>query len=275
MSEFPAESQNMPHGPPLRIRAMTFNVRFDTARDAPDNTWQRRRPAAAEVVRRCAPDVVGIQEALEHQIRDLNDDLSGYACLGRGRELEGRGEFVPLLYREDRLAVDQWGVFWLSESPDIEGTLGWDADAPRICTWAMLRDAATGRAFFAANTHLDRWGAVAREESAELMLMRMSRFAGSPAVVMGDLNATEDDPPFKIFAGAMLRDSYRDISSVAPAPPTIHHYGERLGGKIDFVLCDPNWRVLAAEIVKDRPAGQWPSDHYPVVADLELIQGAP
>jgi endonuclease/exonuclease/phosphatase family metal-dependent hydrolase len=266
MSGFPVQSQNMP----LRVRAMTFNIRFDTPRDGPDNMWASRRPAAAEVVRRYAPDVVGIQEALEHQIRDLTDDLPAYACLGRGRELKGGGEFVPLLYRQDRFELEQWGVFWLSESPDIEGSLGWDADAPRICTWAVLRDAATSRSFFAANTHLDRWGSVAREESAELLIMRMSRFAGIPALVTGDLNGTEDDPPFKVLAGAMLRDSYRDIDQ-GTAPPTIHHYGERLGGKIDFVLCDPSWRVLGAEVAADRPFDQWPSDHYPVLADLELI----
>ena len=51
----------------------------------------------------------------------------------------------------------------------------------------------------------------------------------------------------------------------------MHHYGERLGGKIDFVLCDPNWRGLKAEVVRDRPFDKWPSDHYPVLAELELI----
>jgi endonuclease/exonuclease/phosphatase family metal-dependent hydrolase len=255
----------------LRVRVMTFNVRFDAPQDAPDHTWDTRREAAAEIVRMHAPDVVGIQEALKHQLRDLQDDLPNYECLGRARELRGGGEFVPLLFLRDRFEVDQWGVFWLSETPDVEGSMGWDADNPRISTWAVLRDRSTSRSFLVINTHLDRWGTLAREASAELLVSRGSRFAGVPLIVAGDLNVTEDDPAFQALQAGLLRDSFRDLHD-GTAPSTIHHYGERFGGKIDFVLCDPNWRVLGAEVVLDKPFGRWPSDHYPVTADLELIE---
>jgi endonuclease/exonuclease/phosphatase family metal-dependent hydrolase len=83
------------------------------------------------------------------------------------------------------------------------------------------------------------------------------------------MNARADDPPLAVFKSGLLRDSYRDVSD--DEGRTMHHYGERLGGKIDYVLCDPNWRVLGADVVTDRPFGTWPSDHYPVRADLELI----
>ena len=208
---------------------------------------------------------------MAHQLDDLRRDLSGYEGLGRARELGGGGEFVPLLFLRNRFDADQWGVFWLSETPDVEGSMGWDADNPRISTWAVLRDRETSRAFLVINTHLDRWGTLAREASAELLVSRASRFAGVPLLVIGDLNVTEDDTTFAALQAGLLRDSYRDLYE-GPAPPTIHHYGERFGGKIDFVLCDPNWRTLGAEIVTDRPLGRWPSDHYPVMADLELIE---
>jgi endonuclease/exonuclease/phosphatase family metal-dependent hydrolase len=253
----------------LRIRVMSFNLRFDAASDAPDHTWERRRASAAQIVRGHGPDVVGVQEALAHQVTDLRTDLPAYALLGRAREPDG--EYVPLLVRRDRFDVDQEGVFWLSEEPDVEASLGWDADAPRICTWAVLRDRATKRAFVVANTHLDRWGELARKASAELMVTRLSRFAGLPVIVTGDMNATIDQPPLEAFTAGMLRDSWIDVDPDS-APPTIHHYGERLGKKIDFVLCDPSWRVLGAEVIADRPFGVWPSDHYPVTADLGLVE---
>jgi endonuclease/exonuclease/phosphatase family metal-dependent hydrolase len=253
----------------MQIRVMTFNVRFDTPRDAP-NTWDARRDAAIDVIRSYAPDVVGLQEPLEHQVRDIDERLDDYRCIGRARELGGGGEYVPLLYRYGRFDAEQSGVFWLSDTPDVEGSVGWDADATRISTWAVLRDHSTSRAFMIVNTHLDRWGQLAREESARVLLARASRFAGMPLVITGDMNAVEGDPPLEVVKAAMMRDSYRDIHD--DAPPTIHHYGQRLGGKIDFVLCDPNWRVLDADVVRDRPAGRWPSDHYPVIADLELVE---
>jgi PhnB protein len=54
-----------------------------------------------------------------------------------------------------------------------------------------------------------------------------------------------------------------------------HHYAEPAGAKIDFVLCDPSWRVLSATIIQDRPFGRWPSDHFPVITDLELLGHPP
>jgi endonuclease/exonuclease/phosphatase family metal-dependent hydrolase len=93
-----------------------------------------------------------------------------------------------------------------------------------------------------------------------------------PLVVTGDMNEALDDPALDVFTSAMLRDSYTDVAD--DAPPTIHHFGERYGRKIDFVLCDPNWKVVDARIVVERPDGQWPSDHFPVIADLELIEDA-
>lgn len=257
---------------PMRIRVMTFNVRFDNPKDGPDNTWDMRREAAIDVILDHAPDVVGAQEAMQHQAEDLKTGLEDYGFFGRSRELNASGEFVPLLWRRDRFDVDQKGVFWLSDTPDVEGSVGWDADAPRIATWLVLRDRATSRAFFVANTHLDRLGVLAREASAELLVGRIAeRFAGLPIVLTGDMNAVDGDRPIEVFNAAMLRDSWRDVRD--DSPPTIHHYGERLGGKIDFVLVDPNWKVLDAKIVRDRPNGRWPSDHYPVAADLELIEG--
>ena len=256
----------------LSVRVMTFNVRFDNPKDGPDNTWEMRRDAAVAVIETHAPDVVGAQEAMQHQADDLRNGLPGYEFFGRSRELSASGEFVPLLWRRDRFEAEQKGVFWLSDTPDVEGSLGWDADAPRIATWAVLKDRGTNnRAFFVANTHLDRWGALAREASAELLVTRIAeRFSGLPIVLMGDMNAVEGDPPIEVFKAAMLRDSWRDTSDTSP--PTIHHFGERLGGKIDFVLVDPNWKALGAEVLHDRPDGHWPSDHYPVIADLELIE---
>jgi endonuclease/exonuclease/phosphatase family metal-dependent hydrolase len=52
----------------------------------------------------------------------------------------------------------------------------------------------------------------------------------------------------------------------------VHDFGcGGFGHKIDFVLADPNWRVLDARVITDKPDDRWPSDHYPVSADLELI----
>ncbi|MGH9167739.1 MAG: endonuclease/exonuclease/phosphatase family protein [Acidimicrobiia bacterium] len=249
---------------------MSFNIRFDTELDAPDHVWRWRKKAAAELIRRHDPHVVGVQEALAHQLGDLLQALPAHRHVGRAREAGGRGEFVPILFDHRRLEVVQTGDFWLSQTPDTEGSLGWDAPNPRICTWAVLRDLTGGRSFLVLNTHLDRWGEQARAESATMLVDKMAEFPTLPCIVTADLNSGEGDRPFSILEAAMLRDSYRDLFE-GPVEGTVHHYTESSGAKIDFVLCDPSWRVLSAAVIQDRPFDRWPSDHFPVMAHLELI----
>jgi endonuclease/exonuclease/phosphatase family metal-dependent hydrolase len=255
----------------VKMRVMTFNVRFDNPDDAPLNTWAKRRDAAINIVRTHRPDVVGMQEAMAHQVEDVRAGLPEYDFFGRPRDLSVHAEYVPLLWSKDRFEAEQEGVFWLSETPDVEASIGWDADNARVATWAVLRAKEERRSFLVVNTHLDRWGELARRAGAELLVARAAeRFAGLPMIVTGDMNEALGDPALNVFTSALLRDSYADVSD--DAPPTIHHYGDRYGRKIDFVLCDPNWKVDGAQIVLDRPGGQWPSDHFPVIADLELIE---
>jgi endonuclease/exonuclease/phosphatase family metal-dependent hydrolase len=130
------------------------------------------------------------------------------------------------------------------------------------------------------NTHLDRRGREARRRGAALIVETIARLPRLPCIVTGDLNAGDRAAPFNILRAASLRDTYRDVFR-GRAPATVHHYDMRRAGlrtrirgrapKIDFVLCDRSWRVASADIVRETPFGCWPSDHYPVAAELELV----
>ena len=178
------------------VRFMTFNIRFDTPIDAPaGNRWADRRMSVIETVRRFDPDVVGFQEALRPQLDDLTEAFPGHEAVGEPREAGELGEYVPLLFRRDRFEADGHGDFWLSLTPETGGSRGWDADNPRHCTWARLRDRALGLRFAAFNTHLDRWGSLARLEASRLIVARVALAPELPAVVMGDFNAEEASEP--------------------------------------------------------------------------------
>jgi endonuclease/exonuclease/phosphatase family metal-dependent hydrolase len=260
----------------MRIRVMTFNIRFDTPQDeASGNRWPARVESVVETVRRCAPDVVGFQEALRSQLSDLTEALPEYRAVGKPREAGDVGEYVPLFFDRDRFAAPGYGDFWLSTTPEVEGSLGWDAPDPRHCTWAELEERASGQRFAVFNTHLDRWGELARLEGARLIVTRTQLAAGLPFLVMGDLNAGEDSEPLEVLRAAGLVDTFRCIHPDATEVGTVHHYRlPALGEKIDFVLSDPSWKVLDADIVREPAAGRLPSDHFPVVADVQLDPGA-
>ncbi|MFN2587553.1 MAG: endonuclease/exonuclease/phosphatase family protein [Actinomycetota bacterium] len=252
------------------IRFMTFNLRFDTIRDAPGgNRWADRIDSVVETIRREMPDVVGFQEALESQLADVTAALPDHRGVGKPRDVGETAEYVPLFFHVHRFELDEQGDFWLSPTPDVEGSRGWDTDVPRHCTWARLRERESGIGFVAFNTHLDVKGVLARLEASKLIVTRIAVAPELPSVVMGDFNTPEGSEPLLAFGAAGFRDSFREVHPDAVDVQTIHHYRDLSGPrKIDFILCDGRWDVLGSEIVREPAAGRLPSDHFPVVADL-------
>lgn len=252
------------------LRLMTFNVRFDTILDADaGNRWTERVASVVETVRRFDPDVVGFQEALRPQLHDLIAALPEHVAVGRPREAGDVGEYVPIFGHRQRLRLLEFGDFWLSDTPEISGSLGWDAHDPRHCTWASFVGPWDDGSFVVFNTHLDRWGALARLEAAKLIVKRIELAGRLPTIVMGDLNAEEGSVVLATLHRAGFRDTFRDAESGATDVQTVHHYREHSGDrKIDYVLCDERWRVLRAGIIREPAAGRLPSDHYPVVAEV-------
>ncbi|HEX2881420.1 MAG TPA: hypothetical protein VHO25_17950, partial [Polyangiaceae bacterium] len=101
------------------VRVMTFNVRYDTAEDG-DDAWPVRRPLTYDVFTRQQADLVGIQEALDSQLVDIDGAVEGYSRIGVGRDDgEQDGEYSAIYYRNERFVVDSSGTFWFSDTPEV------------------------------------------------------------------------------------------------------------------------------------------------------------
>jgi len=264
--------------PPV-LTVMSFNLRYGTADDGP-NSWPHRRELVFDVLREVGPYVLGTQEALRFQLDELRAGLPGFGEIGVGRD-DGRteGEYVAILYREDRLEILEHGTFWFSDTPEVAGSMGWGARLPRICTWARLRDRAAGRAFYVYNVHLDHQSQESRENSVRLLVQRiLARAHADPLIVTGDFNAGEDNPAMRYLRGEVespsdlrLRDSFRIANPDAVEVGTFNAFrGVTTGPKIDAVLVSDGWEVNAAAIVRTGRDDRYPSDHFPVVATLRL-----
>lgn len=260
--------EDVPAGGGGEFLALTFNIRYGTADDGED-AWPMRREQLLGVIRDVAPAVLGLQEALDFQVEWLEAGLPEYARVGQGREGGRRGEFAALFVERARFDVLASGDFWLSERPDEVGSVGWDAALTRMCTWARLRERASGRELTVWNTHFDHRGAQARERSAELIATRVAASAG-PALVLGDLNSGEGSAPLKALLAAGLRDTFRDAWPLEREVGTFHAFrGGRGGEKIDYVLAGAGLATRGAAILSEPgPNGRWPSDHHPVTATL-------
>ncbi len=261
------------------LRVMSFNIRLNVSGDGP-NAWLYRKDLAASMLHLHQPDVVGLQEALPDQVDDLAARLPDFAWVGVGRDDGARkGEFAAIFYRRARLAQLDQGTFWLSETPDVPGSMGWDARCIRITTWAKFRDAATDAVFFFYNTHFDHVGEVARNESARLLLMdALTRAGTAPVIVVGDLNCNEDATAYRLLAGGAkdipfrLWDAKTQSMTLHHGPSaTFHAFTGELRERIDYIFLTEGIHVLRHATLADYwDGGRYPSDHMPVVVDVVL-----
>lgn len=255
------------------FKIMTFNIRYGTADDK-ENRWEKRQELVFDVIRRHAPDVVGLQEALKFQIDEILGAVPGYAKLGAGRDDgKDKGEWSAILYRKDRVRATDSGTFWFSDTPEVPGSTSWGNEIPRICTWGRFVDEKTGGSFCVYNVHLDHKSQPSREKSAELLVKRIAERAHpDPAIVTGDFNAGEDNPAIvSLKKSGELVDTYRAIHPDAKEVGTFNAFdGRKSGGKIDYILAPASIRVEESSIIHDNDGGRYPSDHFPVKATLRI-----
>lgn len=263
--------------PLVKLRVMSFNIRYSAANDG-DNSWKNRQELFTAAVRAFDPDLLGTQEVLADQYEDLQRLFPDYTAVGVARTDGARkGEWSAIFYRTARFESLASGTFWLSETPDVIGSKSWDAALERICTWARLRDRITGRVLLHANVHFDHVGTVARVRSAELLATRLPVLAeNAPVILTGDFNDIEDGDAYRALLhptaahSLAFADSYREIHPVrSPDEATFHAFkGTIAGSRIDWILHTPHWKSISAEIIHPDGA-RYPSDHYPVTAVLE------
>ena len=120
-----------------KLSVMTYNIRYDNPNDSLDQ-WSHRKKILTDQILFYAPDILGIQEGLLHQIEYIKENLKDYKYLGVGRDDgEKKGEYCALFYKNEFLTPIKNGTFWLSKSPETPSK-DWDAALPRICTYAYF-----------------------------------------------------------------------------------------------------------------------------------------
>ncbi|MEZ4700128.1 MAG: endonuclease/exonuclease/phosphatase family protein [Rhodothermales bacterium] len=260
-----------PSAAPESVRVMTFNIRYANPGDGV-HAWPMRRDRVASIIRFNQADLFGVQEALIGQLQDLDARLPGYARLGVGRD-DGKeaGEFSAIYYRRDRFEPIESGTFWLSTTPEVPGSVGWDAAITRVVTWARYRDAGTGKTFYHFNTHFDHRGEQARTESARLIVERIASIAGdTPVVLTGDFNFDPTAPGYGVLTAALTDTQH--ASETGHHGPETTFYGFTFTGdtgrRIDYIFTSRGARTLRHATLSDSWDGAFASDHLPVFAEI-------
>lgn len=263
------------------LNAMTWNIRYNNPGDG-INAWPNRKDWVAEIIIKNNVDIAGLQEVLIEQLEDLKVRLPEMDVYGVGRD-DGKnaGEFAPIYFRKDRFELVDKSTFWLSLTPDKTASKGWDAALPRIASWVKLKDRRTGTVFYVMNTHFDHRGTQARAESATLLLKHLrEQFVDHPVILTGDLNTTPDSPPYNTLIGKgtqtrpVYLDAYEHSVQKPKGPDSTWNGFDAIvpNRRIDFVFTTKSVRVERFQTLDDQRESRFPSDHLPVIAELELMK---
>ncbi|WP_321436473.1 endonuclease/exonuclease/phosphatase family protein [uncultured Bacteroides sp.] len=260
------------------INVMTFNIRYDNPEDSLNN-WSYRKENAANAIRFYDVDILGTQEVLHNQLTDLKSLLPGYEALGVGRkDGKEKGEYSALWFKKNRFSLVKSGYFWLSQTPEIAGSLGWDGACERIATWAILKDKRTNKRVFVLNTHFDHIGTVARRESVKLILNRIYKISqGLPVIVTGDFNSEPSSSVVKSLTDSGNSRHLTDSRAVSPliyGPAwSFHDFGKiplKERSLIDYIFVRNEVKVLKYGVLAETNNSTFLSDHAPVLIRIAI-----
>lgn len=259
----------------LKMKVMSFNVRADSILDV-RNRWKHRSEIVYEVIKKYDCDVVGLQEVTDRMYMDLNKAIDGYYMIGKGRTKRYFNERNNLLVKEDYNLLEE-ETFWLSKTPSKTGSSVWYSMFPRICTTAVIQ-LANNLKIRIYNTHLDCLLPSAREYG----LKKIGEYVGEcyqkeklPCILMGDFNAGPQSKLIQQFSQGSYSDkrfiAVQDVKKEIYNEATMGHFkGKTRGLHIDYIFVSEEFEIKDVEIIKYQKNNKYPSDHYPILAEINL-----
>ncbi len=255
------------------LTVMSFNIRYGSADDG-ENHWNLRKDTVVNAIKSASPDIIGMQECLDFQARYIADALPEYAHFGVGREVNGGGERMEIFFREDLLAPIETGHFWLSETPTVPGSKSWNSANVRMASWAKFYHRKDRVFFHYLNTHFDHRSEDARANAAVVLAYWAKKtIANGPLIITGDFNAAaENSAAWTTLTGVMQDAWLATENRVGPVVTWSAFSAPKEGEtrRIDWVLLSPGIQATRCETMLYNESGRYPSDHYPVAAQILL-----
>jgi endonuclease/exonuclease/phosphatase family metal-dependent hydrolase len=273
------------HHQDQKLRVMTYNMLYN-AKDAedkllPKHRWDCRKPRLIEYLTFAQADIICSQELQEDQVQEVIDGLgSNYGCYGeKTRQNEGRSDTNAIFFNKNR--VELIGAKTISYNDD---------HYENAFTCCYFRDKLLDKTFIVTNTKLT-WGNVERRlaEATQLNQFASHESQKEPVILLGDFNTypciqhkrnlfLDGWHIEKVLAGKNFQDAkqksifghYGPFCSITNSETTLEPFvGPKLTGFIlDHIFVNEWVDVFTHGIDTAKVNGEFPSDHFPVIADI-------
>jgi endonuclease/exonuclease/phosphatase family metal-dependent hydrolase len=249
---------------------MSSNIRYDNPQDG-IHSWDSRKPLMQKIINNFQPDILGTQEGREAQIKSLAEIIP-MALTESHREWIADRMYPCLFINEEQIKLIESGDIWLSETPDIKGSLSFKSSFPRLCTWMHITHLVNNQDYFIVNTHLDHILEETRIQQVNVLIneVKKKNRLSLPVILMGDFNNSPLGPIRKTLLEELhLKDPWIELGLVEE---TSHHgfngSSATNGDRIDWILVPESFAVEEIRLEKISFENIFPSDHYPLLATV-------
>jgi endonuclease/exonuclease/phosphatase family metal-dependent hydrolase len=248
------------------LSVMTYNIKLDYPKEG-ENSWTNRKPFFINQLKFYEPGILGVQEAMPNQMKDMDSLLVNYNFVGVGRD-DGKdaGEYSAIFYKKDQFEILKSSTFWLSQTPE-KVSMGWDAVCNRVCTYALFQNKSTKKTFWVFNTHFDHIGIQARKHSANLIIQKIQELntENLPVILMGDFNMEETHESIQ-YITKTLKDSKTVAKNTFGPFGTFNNFEfhKPVTRRIDFIFLSDDITINKYAVLSDSVDCRYPSDHLPV-----------
>ena len=253
------------------LTVMSFNIRYDNKNDQ-ENSWDNRKEGVVKLLAKYHPEIIGIQEALFHQLDYIQANLSNYSYIGVGRDGVKNGEFSAIFYDASKFKVLKESTFWLSKTPN-KVSKGWDAALPRICTYGLFENIITNEQVLIFNTHFDHIGNKAKRKSAQLILKKIKKINTElhPVILLGDFNSTPESKPIRVFNKQINDALSLSETTLQGADGTLNGFNPKqiASKRIDYIFSIQLIVSSYSHILDRLENSNYISDHYPVLVHFK------
>jgi endonuclease/exonuclease/phosphatase family metal-dependent hydrolase len=257
----PARAAGPQAGAPEKtVKVVTLNLYHDK------DEWPKRRVQIVEKLRQLRPDVIALQEVLQHET--LTNQAEWLAA-----QLDYQWHFVST----DPVGNPRrYGNAILTHHPILKRGQKSLQPLDDSRTAAFLRIDLQGRLLNVYATHLhwtDQGGAIRSRQIADLMQYIEETSEDIPSLVAGDFNSTADSPEL-----AALRERFVDVygnrhpdaDTTSSSTLNLKYFAPK---RIDHVFFQRDaFAPVTATILFDHSDAQgiWASDHFGLFAELHL-----
>ena len=253
----------------MQLKILSSNIRYENNQDG-IHSWQNRKPLLQKIITDFLPDILGTQEGREEQIKSFAQNISLTLVETHRTWISER--MYPCLYvNEEQIKVIKSGDIWLSESPEVPGSLSFKSAFPRLCTWIIATHLLGNQDYLIVNTHLDHVLDETRAEQIKVLIEETKKINSEnlPMILMGDFN---ESPTGKVRQILLEHLQLKDPWIEEKIQEETSHHGFQgalaTGDRIDWILVPEVFAVENIRLEKKSFNGIFPSDHYPLLATV-------